>query len=34
MAIATETMQCVGEGEPSRWLTLIGTRVLDWAGRA
>lgn len=20
----------VGEGEPSRWLTLIGTRVLDW----
>ena len=24
----------VGEGHPSRWLTLIGTRVLDWAGRA
>lgn len=23
------------EGEPSKWLTLIGTRVLDWwdAGR-
>lgn len=21
----------VAEGEPSRWLTLIGTRVLDWA---
>ncbi|HXH33348.1 MAG TPA: squalene cyclase [Plantibacter sp.] len=21
------------EGEPSRWLTLIGTRVLDWSGR-
>ena len=20
----------VPEGEPSRWLTLIGTRVLDW----
>ena len=20
----------VAEGEPSRWLTLIGTRVLDW----
>lgn len=24
----------VGEGHPSRWLTLIGTRVLEWAGRA
>jgi len=23
-----------GEGHPSRWLTLIGTRVLDWAGGA
>ncbi|MDF2559255.1 MAG: hypothetical protein K0R99_701 [Microbacterium sp.] len=22
-----------GAGHPSRWLTLIGTRVLDWAGR-
>jgi hypothetical protein len=23
----------VPEGEPSKWLTLIGTRVLDWWDR-